>query len=86
LHHSANFSTAIAMHFLYWFLGFGLFWVGLKLFDDEIILIASAIVGSILILAGLTAAPTVLQIPVEAIAVITLFNVCMQCIKRGDRA
>lgn len=73
------------MHFLYWFLGFSLFWIGLKLFDDEVILIVSAIFGSMLILAGLAAAPTGLQIPVEVVAVLSLFNVCMQCIKRGDR-
>lgn len=73
------------MHFLFWFLGFSVFWVGLKLFDDEIILIVSVVVGSGLILAGLASAPTGLQIPMEATAVIVLFNVCMQCIKRGDR-
>ncbi len=74
------------MHFLYWFLGFSLFVIGIKLFDDEVILIVATIFGSILILAGLVVAPAAWQIPVEVLAVLALFNVCMQCIQRGDRA
>jgi hypothetical protein len=73
-------------HFIFWMFGFGTFWVGLKLFDDEVILIVSIFVGSALILAGLIAAPTALQIPIEVTLVLALFNVCMQCIQRGNRS
>lgn len=73
-------------HFIFWILGFGTLWTGLKLFDDEVILIVSIMVGSALILAGLIAAPPVLQIPIEVTLVIALFNVCMQCIQRGSRS
>jgi hypothetical protein len=31
-------------------------------------------------------APLQLQIPIEIASVIALFNVCMQCIQRGDRS
>jgi hypothetical protein len=72
-------------HFIFWALGFITLWAGLKLFDDEVILIVSALVGSVFILAGLIAAPPVLQIPIEIILVLALFNVCMQCIQRSDR-
>ncbi len=71
--------------FIFWILGFGTFWAGLKLFDDEVILIVSIFVGSAFILAGLIASPPVLQIPIEVVSVFVLFNVCMQCIQRGDR-
>ncbi|MEP0873727.1 hypothetical protein NDA01_28750 [Trichocoleus desertorum AS-A10] len=69
-----------------WALGFSTLWVGLKLFDDEVILIVSIFVGIGFILAGLIAAPSPLQIPIEIASVIALFNVCMQCIQRGDRS
>ena len=73
-------------HFIFWALGFGTLWVGLKLFDDEVILIVSIFVGVGFILAGLIAAPPPLQIPIEIASVLVLFNVCMQCIQRGDRS
>ena len=73
-------------HFIFWVLGFGTLWVGLKLFDDEVILIVSIFVGIGFILAGLIAAPPPLQIPIEITSVLVLFNVCMQCIQRGDRS
>ncbi|MGF1514487.1 MAG: hypothetical protein ACFB5Z_12455 [Elainellaceae cyanobacterium] len=70
-------------HFIFWILGFGTFWAGLYLFDDEAILIVSAIVGSLFILIGLISAPLWLQITVEVGLVVALFSVCIQCIKRG---
>lgn len=74
------------MHYLiFWLFGFGLLWAGLKLFDDEIIFISTAIVGSGLVIAGLISAPLGLQLGIEAALVFALFNVCMECIKRGDR-
>ncbi len=73
-------------HFVFWILGFITLWAGLKLFDDEVILIVSILVGSALILAGLMIAPPALQIPIEVTLVIALFNVCMQCIQRGNRS
>lgn len=72
-------------HIIFWILGFGTFWAGLKLFDDEVILIVSVIVGSAFVLAGLVSSPLGLQIGMEITLIIVLFNVCMQCIKRGDR-
>ncbi|MEP0873847.1 hypothetical protein NDA01_29500 [Trichocoleus desertorum AS-A10] len=73
-------------HFIFWALEFSTLWVGLKLFDDEVILIVSIFVGLGFILAGLIAAPLSLQIPIEIASVLALFNVCMQCIQRGDRS
>ncbi|MEB3357286.1 MAG: hypothetical protein VKK04_11220 [Synechococcales bacterium] len=71
-------------HWIFWILGFGTLWVGLKLFDDEVILIVSLLVGSVLVLAGLIASPMALQIVVEVALIIAAFNVCMQCIRRGQ--
>jgi len=71
-------------YFILWLLGFGSFWVGLKVFDDEVILIVSTMLGSILILAGLIASPPLFQLVIECTLVIALFNLCMQCIKRGN--
>jgi hypothetical protein len=73
-------------YFIFWALGFGTLWVGLELFDDEVILIVSIFVGVGFILAGLIAAPPPLQIPIEIISILVLFNVCMQCIQRGSRS
>ena len=73
-------------HFIFWALGLGTLWVGLKLFDDEVILIVSIFVSVGLILVGLIMAPLPLQIPIEIASVTALFNVCMQCIQRGDRS
>ncbi|MEP1078963.1 hypothetical protein NDI52_26485 [Leptolyngbya sp. PL-A3] len=73
-------------HFIFWILGFGTLWIGLKVFNDEAVLITSAIVGSVLILIGLTSAPPGLQIAIETALVIALFNLCIQCILRGDRS
>ncbi|MDX2212308.1 MAG: hypothetical protein SFY66_03370 [Oculatellaceae cyanobacterium bins.114] len=72
-------------HLIFWMLGFGILWAGLKLFDDEAILIATAIIGSAFVLIGLISAPLQLQIGIEIGLIVALFNVCMQCIKRGDR-
>jgi hypothetical protein len=73
-------------HFVFWILGFGTLWAGLNLFNDEAILIVSAIIGSIFVLIGLMSAPLPLQIGIEIALILALFNVCMQCIKRGDRS
>ena len=74
------------MHYLiFWLFGFGLLWAGLKLFDDEIIFIATAIAGSALVIAGLVSAPLQLQLGIEIALVFALFKVCMECIRRGDR-
>ncbi|MDX2242518.1 MAG: hypothetical protein NW224_17665 [Leptolyngbyaceae cyanobacterium bins.302] len=73
-------------YFILWLLGFSSFWIGLKLFDDEVILIVAILVGSGFILAGLIVAPVPLQIPIEAIMLFALFHVCMQCIMRGNRS
>ncbi|MGF1537900.1 MAG: hypothetical protein ACFB4J_15660 [Elainellaceae cyanobacterium] len=70
-------------HIVFWILGFGTFWFGLTLFDDEAVLIAAAVIGSALILTGLISAPLGLQISIEVLLVVALFNVCIQCIKRG---
>jgi hypothetical protein len=46
------------VYVILWALGFAIFWAGLKLFDDEVILITSAMVGSALIIGGLAVAPS----------------------------
>lgn len=75
------------MHYLIlWMLGFGTFWLGLSRFDDEILLIVALIVGAGLVLTGLLLAPPELQIAVEIVLIVTLFHLCMECIRRGDRA
>lgn len=68
-----------------WILGFGVLWAGVKLFDDEVLLIVSMIVGSTSVLAGLLSAPPKLQIFIEVILIIALFSVCMECIQRGNK-
>jgi hypothetical protein len=73
-------------HFIFWTLGFALLWAGLNLFDDEIVFIVTAIVGSAFVLIGLVTSPPQLQLVVEIGLVLALFNVCTQCIKRGDRS
>lgn len=73
-------------YLIFWVLGFGTLWAGLKLFDDEVFLIVTLIVGSGLVLAGLVSAPAGLQIAVEVVLVIVLFRICMECISRGDRS
>ncbi|MDB9529838.1 hypothetical protein PN498_27875 [Oscillatoria sp. CS-180] len=73
-------------HFIFWMLGFGTLWAGLKLFDDEVLLIVTLIVGSVLVLAGLISAPVGLQIGIEVALIIAVFHICMECIERGDRS
>ncbi len=72
------------IYLILWLLGFASFWLGLNLFDDEILLIACAVVGSGLTIAGLMLAPPGLQIAIEVILVLALFRVCMKCIERGS--
>jgi hypothetical protein len=72
------------VYVILWALGFAIFWAGLKLFDDEVILITSAMVGSALIIGGLAVAPSPLQMAIEIVLIIVLFNVCMRCIERGS--
>lgn len=69
-------------HFVLWAIGFGIYWVGLRL-DEEVLMIVAAIVGSAFILWGLLSAPMALQLVVEIGCVIALFSVCMKCIERG---
>ncbi|MBD2256677.1 hypothetical protein [Pseudanabaena sp. FACHB-2040] len=70
-------------YFVLWALGFGIFWLGLR-FDDEVLVIVSALVGSILVIWGLTSAPLPLQLFVEVSCVVALSFVCMRCIERGS--
>jgi hypothetical protein len=72
-------------HFIFWIAGFSILWAGLTLFDDEAVLIVSAVVGSAFVLTGLILSPPGLQIAIEIAIVLVLFNVCMQCITRGSR-
>lgn len=71
-------------HIIFWILGFGILWAGLKLFDDEVLLIVTLIVGSILVLLGLLSSPPQLQMGIEVVLVVALFHVCMECVRRGD--
>ena len=73
-------------YLIFWLLGFGTLWAGLKLFDDEVLLIVTLIVGAVLVLAGLISAPFKLQIGVEVVLIVTLFHICMECIQRGERS
>ncbi|MEL6319638.1 MAG: hypothetical protein AAFQ57_03170 [Cyanobacteria bacterium J06626_14] len=73
-------------HVILWILGFGTLWAGLRLFDDEVLLIVSVLVGSAFVLAGLLASPVNLQIAIELALVVAVFHVCMECIRRGDRS
>jgi voltage-gated potassium channel Kch len=72
-------------YLIFWILGFATFWAGLKLFDDEVLLIAALIVGAGLVLIGLFSAPAGLQIAIEIALIVSLFHLCMECISRGDR-
>ncbi|MEL6813460.1 MAG: hypothetical protein AAFP03_01440 [Cyanobacteria bacterium J06598_3] len=71
-------------YLMFWIFGFGTLWAGLKLFDDEVLLIVSLLLGSGLVLAGLLSAPITLQLGVEVVLIIHMFYICMECIKRGD--
>ena len=66
-------------------LGFGTLWAGLKLFDDEILLITMLVVGSGLTLMGLLSSPVKLQAVIELVLILNLFYICMECIKRGGQ-
>lgn len=68
-------------YILFWMLGFGTLWVGLKLFDDEVILIATLLVGSGLVLTGLFSLPAKLQFVVEVALIASLFHICIECIE-----
>lgn len=70
-------------YFVLWALGFSALWVGLR-FDDEVLLIVFALVGTAFIIWGLTAAPLPLQLVVEVGCVLALSFVCMRCIERGS--
>ncbi|MEM8504956.1 MAG: hypothetical protein AAF716_17605 [Cyanobacteria bacterium P01_D01_bin.1] len=72
-------------YLVFWFFGFGTLWAGLNLFDDEVLLIVTLLVGSVLVLAGLFSAPVVLQVVVEIGLVASVFHICMECVERGDR-
>lgn len=71
-------------YLIFLFFGFGTLWAGLKLFDDEILLIVSLFVGASLVLAGLLSSPGALKVGIEVVLILNLFYVCMECIKRGD--
>lgn len=71
-------------HMILWILGFGTLWAGLKLFDDEVLLIVSILVGSVLVLSGLLLSPVELRMGIELVLTVTLFHVCMECVHRGD--
>ncbi|MEM6717601.1 MAG: hypothetical protein AAF827_04020 [Cyanobacteria bacterium P01_D01_bin.6] len=73
-------------YLIFWILGFSILWAGLKLFDDEAVLIVSLMVGAAMVLAGLLSAPTPLQIGIEVILILAMFHICMECVQRGDRA
>lgn len=73
-------------YLIFLLLGFGALWAGLKLFDDEILLIVSLFVGSALVLIGLISSPVQLQIGIEAALIAALFHTCMECIERGGHA
>jgi hypothetical protein len=75
-----------AHRYIFWILGFGSLWVGLKFFDDEVLLIVAIAVGSVLVLAGLLTAPPQVQIIVEVVLIIAVFHLCMECIERGNAA
>lgn len=73
-------------YFFFWILGFGTLWAGLKLFDDEVLLIVTLLVGSRFVLAGLLSSIGVLQIGIEVALIASLFHICMESIERGDCA
>ncbi|MGD1863457.1 MAG: hypothetical protein ACFB0D_02775 [Phormidesmis sp.] len=71
-------------YLIFWILGFGTLWAGLKLFDDEVLLIVSLFLGAGLVLAGLFSAPVKLQVGIEVFLIVNLFYACMECIQRGN--
>ena len=73
-------------YFFFWILGFGTLWAGLKLFDDEVLLIVTLLVGSRFVLAGLLSSIGGLQIGIAGALIASLFNICMESIERGDCA
>ncbi|MEL6352740.1 MAG: hypothetical protein AAFR58_13330 [Cyanobacteria bacterium J06627_28] len=73
-------------YIIFWILGFGTLWAGLKLFDDEVLLIVTLFVGTGFVLTGLFSSPAKLQFGVEAALIASLFHICAECIGRGGRA
>ncbi|NJM98024.1 MAG: hypothetical protein HC800_13510 [Phormidesmis sp. RL_2_1] len=71
-------------YIIFWILGFGTLWAGLKLFDDEVLLIVTLFIGSGFVLAGLLSSPVILQIGIEVALIASVFHICMECIERGD--
>lgn len=76
--------SVLMNYLIFLLLGFGSLWAGLKLFDDEVLLIVSLFMGSGLVLAGLLASPVQLQVGIEVVLIINLFYACMECINRGN--
>lgn len=68
----------------FWLAGFAIFWAGLRLFDDEVLLITAVAVGAALVVWGLALAPLGLQLAVEIACVVVVFFTCMRCIERGQ--
>lgn len=71
-------------YLMFWILGFGTLWAGLKLFDDEVLLIVSLFTGARLVLTGLFSSPIQLQVVIEVVLIIHMFYICMECVKRGQ--
>jgi len=60
--------------------GLGIVWLGLKT-DEEIIRIAAAIAGSILLIWGFALTPMHFQLVAEIISILAVFSVCVRCLR-----
>jgi hypothetical protein len=60
--------------------GLGIIWIGLRT-GEEIVRIAAAIAGAILLIWGFALTPLPLQLLVEIVSVMAVFSVCVRCMR-----
>jgi hypothetical protein len=60
--------------------GLGIIGIGLRT-GEEVVRIAAAIAGSILLIWGFALTPLPFQLLVEAISIMAVFSVCVRCLR-----
>jgi hypothetical protein len=67
-------------YLIFLLIGLGIIWIGLKT-GEEIVRIAAAIAGAILLIWGFALTPLPLQLLVEIVSVMAVFSVCVRCMR-----
>jgi hypothetical protein len=67
-------------YLIFLLIGLGIIWIGLRT-GEEIVRIAAAIAGAILLIWGFALTPLPLQLLVEIVSVMAVFSVCVRCMR-----